>query len=182
MQKLGRNDPCPCGSGKKYKKCHYGYYNKSGQAMPPPGLLEVAEKLKNLPLEPFEKGGFLTGRPFIDHVFKEQRFRAVGNRVYKRPLNETFHEFLLDTLAESLGRKWLHDEFQKPLGDSHTLAIWYKEVVEQMQDKESVAENPKVFSIKNTGNIRTLLSIAYDFYSLAYCGGNILPGLLKRLK
>jgi hypothetical protein len=22
MQKTGRNDPCPCGSGKKYKKCH----------------------------------------------------------------------------------------------------------------------------------------------------------------
>ena len=21
-QKIGRNDPCPCGSGKKYKKCH----------------------------------------------------------------------------------------------------------------------------------------------------------------
>jgi preprotein translocase subunit SecA len=21
-QKLGRNDPCWCGSGKKYKKCH----------------------------------------------------------------------------------------------------------------------------------------------------------------
>jgi len=21
-QKTGRNDPCPCGSGKKYKKCH----------------------------------------------------------------------------------------------------------------------------------------------------------------
>jgi uncharacterized protein YecA (UPF0149 family) len=21
-QKLGRNDPCSCGSGKKYKKCH----------------------------------------------------------------------------------------------------------------------------------------------------------------
>ena len=20
--KVGRNDPCPCGSGKKYKKCH----------------------------------------------------------------------------------------------------------------------------------------------------------------
>ena len=22
MEKVGRNDPCPCGSGKKYKKCH----------------------------------------------------------------------------------------------------------------------------------------------------------------
>jgi preprotein translocase subunit SecA len=21
-EKVGRNDPCPCGSGKKYKKCH----------------------------------------------------------------------------------------------------------------------------------------------------------------
>jgi len=22
MTKIGRNDPCPCGSGKKYKRCH----------------------------------------------------------------------------------------------------------------------------------------------------------------
>ena len=21
-KKIGRNDPCPCGSGKKYKQCH----------------------------------------------------------------------------------------------------------------------------------------------------------------
>lgn len=25
--KIGRNDPCPCGSGKKYKKCHPGEYD-----------------------------------------------------------------------------------------------------------------------------------------------------------
>ena len=22
LKAIGRNDPCPCGSGKKYKKCH----------------------------------------------------------------------------------------------------------------------------------------------------------------
>jgi preprotein translocase subunit SecA len=22
QEKVGRNDPCPCGSGKKFKKCH----------------------------------------------------------------------------------------------------------------------------------------------------------------
>jgi uncharacterized protein YecA (UPF0149 family) len=22
VAKVGRNDPCPCGSGKKFKKCH----------------------------------------------------------------------------------------------------------------------------------------------------------------
>jgi preprotein translocase subunit SecA len=29
-EKIGRNDPCPCGSGKKYKKCH-------GASLPPSG-------------------------------------------------------------------------------------------------------------------------------------------------
>ena len=24
MEKIGRNDPCPCGSGKKFKRCHLG--------------------------------------------------------------------------------------------------------------------------------------------------------------
>ena len=28
MPKIGRNDPCPCGSGEKYKECH----QKEGQA------------------------------------------------------------------------------------------------------------------------------------------------------
>jgi len=28
MEKIGRNDPCPCGSGKKFKKCHMGSENE----------------------------------------------------------------------------------------------------------------------------------------------------------
>jgi len=24
-EKVGRNDPCPCGSGRKFKRCHYGH-------------------------------------------------------------------------------------------------------------------------------------------------------------
>jgi uncharacterized protein YecA (UPF0149 family) len=24
VMKVGRNEPCPCGSGKKFKKCHLG--------------------------------------------------------------------------------------------------------------------------------------------------------------
>ena len=29
MSKIGRNDPCPCGSGKKYKKCCLGKYRQT---------------------------------------------------------------------------------------------------------------------------------------------------------
>ena len=28
-KKIGRNDPCPCGSGKKYKKCCYSIGEKN---------------------------------------------------------------------------------------------------------------------------------------------------------
>jgi hypothetical protein len=33
MKKVGRNDPCPCGSGKKYKKCHPGEYDPESVLM-----------------------------------------------------------------------------------------------------------------------------------------------------
>lgn len=35
-KKVGRNDPCPCGSGKKYKQCHG--QSQSGAPAPGPGL------------------------------------------------------------------------------------------------------------------------------------------------
>lgn len=31
MNEIGRNDPCRCGSGKKYKKCHLGQDEKNDQ-------------------------------------------------------------------------------------------------------------------------------------------------------
>jgi len=30
-KKIGRNDPCWCGSGKKFKKCHYGRESMEAQ-------------------------------------------------------------------------------------------------------------------------------------------------------
>ena len=35
-KKVGRNDPCPCGSGKKYKQCHG--QSQSGASAPAPGV------------------------------------------------------------------------------------------------------------------------------------------------
>jgi uncharacterized protein YecA (UPF0149 family) len=32
--KVGRNDPCPCGSGKKYKKCHGAGTGADDEAAP----------------------------------------------------------------------------------------------------------------------------------------------------
>ncbi|MFC3803678.1 SEC-C metal-binding domain-containing protein [Cohnella sp. GCM10012308] len=42
---LGRNDACPCGSGKKYKKCCIPKYDKPIPAAPPPSLRSLEKVL-----------------------------------------------------------------------------------------------------------------------------------------
>lgn len=51
--KVGRNDPCPCGSGKKYKNCHYGKelkktYTQSGKRKFKASVLSVTDKSQSI--------------------------------------------------------------------------------------------------------------------------------------
>ena len=70
MHKVGRNDPCPCGSGKKFKKCceekvkHKKFEATVITSDKGDGILNKAQKigtgffqkkpLENLPPEPIE--------------------------------------------------------------------------------------------------------------------------------
>jgi len=79
MKKIGRNDPCPCGSGKKFKKCHLGredelFLDKMGefteeQSRQITGLPETSHGRAKEILEGLDIKA-LTGRPegikFID--------------------------------------------------------------------------------------------------------------------
>lgn len=44
--KLGRNDPCSCGSGKKYKKCCLPKHEEARTSLPPDQLHEMEEQAK----------------------------------------------------------------------------------------------------------------------------------------
>ena len=54
MEKPGRNDPCWCGSGKKYKKCHIDFDEKieefegAGHIVPSHEILKNAEQIEKL--------------------------------------------------------------------------------------------------------------------------------------
>ena len=54
MQKPGRNDPCWCGSGKKYKKCHIDFDEKieefegAGHIVPSHEILKNAEQIEKI--------------------------------------------------------------------------------------------------------------------------------------
>ena len=54
MTKIGRNDPCWCGSGKKYKKCHAAFDAKlmdpafNGHPVPDHRLILSAEQIEKI--------------------------------------------------------------------------------------------------------------------------------------
>lgn len=184
MAKIGKNDSCPCGSGKKFKRCCLDKrLDKHGNIIMDEEMLKITERMINLPKEPFGKDGFLTGRPFISDTGDGFCFRAVGNRVYKRDIYETFHEFILNIFAEDIGEKWLKTEFLKSETDQHLIAQWFNELNEKMKKSQN-PELPKghILALKHTGNIRALLSLAYDYYSLFHCKAKVLPHLLNRLR
>ena len=54
MSRVGRNDPCPCGSGKKYKKCceQKSYLQKKTMTKLSSGTDSTASKVASLSSQP----------------------------------------------------------------------------------------------------------------------------------
>ena len=54
MQKIGRNDPCWCGSGKKYKDCHLALdekinsYKLKGWKIPPKKIIKRPDQIDGI--------------------------------------------------------------------------------------------------------------------------------------
>lgn len=46
MKRVGRNEPCPCGSGKKYKRCCMSQHEEARKAVPPDELQQMEEVAK----------------------------------------------------------------------------------------------------------------------------------------
>lgn len=168
--KIGRNDPCPCGSGKKYKRCHL---NSSF-----PNMSGMFQK------ESYEQNGLLIGRPVISTEFKGHRVVAVGSRFYHSlPVNITFHEFLITFLKDTVGPAWGLEESNKPKDEQHIVVRWIKEMSELLGSSPSRIENPvrDIKSAKMSGDVQALLALAYDIYSIYHCT-DLPEGLVARLK
>jgi hypothetical protein len=70
---VGRNDPCPCGSGKKYKKCCHG---KDEQVIPGRGAAEASESLRQT-LEDRQFNSLEEVQAFVEQHTQQQNQRAL---------------------------------------------------------------------------------------------------------
>jgi len=178
-KKVGRNDPCPCGSGKKYKRCH-GVSTPAPSAMEKSGIQAELDKLlrrtKAEELQRQEQQGF--GKPIISTVVNGVRRVAVGDKNYSSPKWKSFHDFLQDFIKSLIDNRWADEELKKPQEDRHPLLVWYEMMVRRQN--HYIREPGKVSTAPMTGAGAAYLGLAYYLYLAAH-NVEVQKTLLKRL-
>ena len=187
--KIGRNEPCPCGSGKKYKKCHGRSKHINMPAPFPFDRAEIDKKLKEIEskeIQRTQQQGL--GQPIISSVFKGYRFVAVGSGYYyeKKEKWQTFHDFLAEYIKLIFGKEWGASEQKKALEDRHPILQWAHSISKYRQKflNESKGE---IISSPMTGAVFAYLTLSYNLYLIAHNihlvhGEGLHARLIERLK
>jgi tetratricopeptide (TPR) repeat protein len=126
MEKVGRNAPCPCGSGKKYKKCCLPLHQESsaqevsaGPFTLEPGFTEL-DRLSNSVVDLIEAG-------------RLDKAEAVSHELLSRYPDQIDGTERLAAVYEAKGNKKMAAEYyrkaaefaQKSPGFDHELIDWY---------------------------------------------------------
>jgi hypothetical protein len=103
MIKAGRNDPCPCGSGKKFKKCHLGregeLYLRKNESL----NQEAGEQIRRLPEVHYGSSKKIIDALIQDgHLDGSRNIKCIDLEAY-RNLGVSGQEIPVQSLAESAG-------------------------------------------------------------------------------
>jgi hypothetical protein len=93
--KTNRNAPCPCGSGKKYKKCCLPMHEEARRLMPKEQVAQMEER--NKLREKLEKD-IRKGFEFIFSQEFEKAGRYAEKQLETYPEDDRFHDMLLNSL------------------------------------------------------------------------------------
>lgn len=196
-QKIGRNDPCPCGNGKKYKKCHGASPTPQIAAQPAPRFSVRMHPTNTVPAEVLAKAiaineehqrreqerraryGFV--RPEIAADFHGYKFVAIGNIVLYMPSERC--RFLTDVLLayvpQLFGREWFEAEIAKPPDERHPVMQWRIKGMNYMNAQPRQPDGS--YAATPTGPLLAYLTFAYDLYVVAH-NARLDTRLVERLK
>ena len=110
----------------------------------------------------------LVSRPQIQATFRGSKFRAVGKKVYIRPLSESFHDFQVNHLLWLLGEKWFAAEMAKRTDERHVILKWRAERNEQFKKYQNPDDPKALVRAPLTGGMRSLQVLADDLYQLQH--------------
>ena len=160
----GRNDPCPCGSGRKYKTCCLDPRAKPQIPVGlPMGALRKLREQETKERERQDRYGF--ARPVIHLDHGGRKCVAVGRKLYCGNW-PTFTDFLMDYVRIALGDEWWEAESAKTPAEQHQALRWF-EGLRQVQRRMTRNEDG-YFSVKPNGSVSAFIHLAYDLYVLGH--------------
>lgn len=181
--KTGRNEPCPCGSGKKFKKCCLDIAKPGVRRGPMPerdtAFLAQAQAMlrQHQAAESVRQQQQGHGNPIVSWMDEANGFRfvAVKMTVHWGKNWVIFPNFLDYFMKKTLGHEWGERERSKGL---HPLFRWLQKTQEYSSHKP---DEPKVKTIVMMGFMACWLHLAYALYLIAH--HDEIPNLLvKRLR
>lgn len=169
--KIGRNDPCPCGSGIKYKKCCIDIKPPS-----PEDIIDLKNSAQNA-LDAQRKQQQGLGKSIISTLHQGYRVVAVGNTIHYSKNWNTFHDFLESYIVTVFSKKWFEAESKKSK-DMHIIIEWGL-CLKRL--KTEFSSGAKINSAEMTGPVHRFLTLSYNLYLLAH-NAELQRVLVKRLK
>lgn len=160
--KLGRNDPCACGSGKKFKRCHGGP-NADYEEMISRGAAEAQRNAEIHRIQQQRQQGL--GRPIIAAQTDGKRIVAVGHRLFQGAW-PTFHDFLYSYIFDVLSHDWFKAQGQVKQGERHPIIEWHDRLLAVSKAANLVPGETRQTPM--TGAISAFLTLAYDLYTLEH--------------
>ena len=204
MAKVGRNDPCPCGNGKKYKKCHGSSLSgaiahstppASGhQPSTPPFTFrelkphEITPDLRRMQAEAqqprvandFTRQFGQVREPIsLDHL--GYKFVVAGNKILYQPKEKAqfFTDILLNFVPNTFGKEWFDAEVAKPPGTRHSVFEARYKAMSYMNAQPRDAQG--VYQAQMTGPMLGYFTFAYDLFTVQD-NGRLDARLVERLK
>src|ERR1700733_471999 len=178
MKKIGRNEPCPCGSGKKFKKCCLEK-PRMKPVQPPPELIHKAIlrfREKKLSRDRWiAQYGYV--RPVIHSDNWGKKFVAIRNRIEWSDKWKYIPDFLLDYIPHVFGKDWFDAQVALPKEDRHPVFQWRAACFHQ---KAGAAPGAKVV-VTPDGLSLSYLSFAFSLFAIEEAR-RLDEQLLSRLK
>lgn len=181
-KKIGRNTPCPCGSGKKFKHCHGNLVPKSVNVRNTAIPEEVRRKIAEMQAQDRAyEAAHGKGKPIITTEFKDWRLVAVGNELHwgKKDKTKYFPDFLGNYVRSKFGTEWGNKEIAKPFEERHQILKWYDSMCHfQMKQKP---EEDGTYRTAANGAMLSWYRIAYDLYLIKH-NAELQEKILERLR
>lgn len=178
-RQAGRNDPCPCGSGRKHKKCcmptSAGVRSRMARIQAS-GLRILKE---HEAAERKRVGKFGHVRPAIHADYSGYKVVAIGDQVVFSKAWRTFPDFLSDYIKRVLEPTWGQAEIAKPFQERHPIMQWYDGMCRFQQKLQAGPDG--LFGFVPNGPARAYLLLTYDLYTLRHHMA-LQATVVKRLK